>query len=237
MKKLNQNWLTDGILDFEYKQYVLLAYLKFVKESFRANKLYPPLGELIFHYNNLINIKNKRALMSQNMPKELKKIDLKKLELQYERIAKDSDIMRELTDIINYALPLLKDKIEQGTEIYDFVEDQLELDTVGLIPIYDKEGYMFIETDSTYQLNMFKYHITAFDAESGNYRGINTEYVGKEQRSITNTYHNIKLKLTKRYQELPNPATFLISAKFKFPILETVLPIAKRMVLREVKFQ
>jgi hypothetical protein len=41
MEKLKENWLTEGLIDFEYKKYVLLAYLKSVKESFSRVELYP----------------------------------------------------------------------------------------------------------------------------------------------------------------------------------------------------
>lgn len=28
MKTLNHNWLTEGLIDFEYKKYILLSYLQ-----------------------------------------------------------------------------------------------------------------------------------------------------------------------------------------------------------------
>ncbi len=42
MESLKDNWLTEGLIDFEYKKYVLLAYMKRVKESFGRVELYPP---------------------------------------------------------------------------------------------------------------------------------------------------------------------------------------------------
>jgi len=41
MKKLPTNWLTDGLINFEYKKYLLLAYLKSVEEEFESKRLYP----------------------------------------------------------------------------------------------------------------------------------------------------------------------------------------------------
>ena len=49
MEKLSQDWLTQGLIDFEYKKYVLLAYLKTAKESFGRVELYPFLTDLVFH--------------------------------------------------------------------------------------------------------------------------------------------------------------------------------------------
>ena len=57
MSKLSKDWLTEQHIDLELKQYVLLAYLQEVKESYKAAKIYPYLGDLIEHYKNLLLIK------------------------------------------------------------------------------------------------------------------------------------------------------------------------------------
>ncbi|MBK6833207.1 MAG: hypothetical protein IPG89_02580 [Bacteroidetes bacterium] len=62
MGKLSKDWLTEQHIDLELKQYVLLAYLQEVKESYQATKIYPYLGELIEHYKNLLLIKNIRKI-------------------------------------------------------------------------------------------------------------------------------------------------------------------------------
>jgi hypothetical protein len=43
-------------MDFEYKKYILLAYLKSCRESFEATRLYPPLGSLVKHYHDLTEL-------------------------------------------------------------------------------------------------------------------------------------------------------------------------------------
>ena len=54
MKTLSETWFADGSIDFEMKKYTLLAYLQEVNKYFNANKLYPQLADIIFHYNNLV---------------------------------------------------------------------------------------------------------------------------------------------------------------------------------------
>ena len=53
MENLKDNWLTEGLIDFEYKKYQLLGYLQKVKDSFNRVELYPFLSDLVFHYRNL----------------------------------------------------------------------------------------------------------------------------------------------------------------------------------------
>ena len=54
MKSLSETWFAEGRIDFELKKYTLLAYLQEVNKHFDANKLYPQLADMVFHYNNIV---------------------------------------------------------------------------------------------------------------------------------------------------------------------------------------
>jgi hypothetical protein len=65
-------------------------------------------------------------------------------------------------------------------------------------------------------------------------RGIQTEFVETSERSLTNTYENIKIQLIKKYKSLPIPAVYLVNSKLKFPYAQTLMPIAKRLLIKEI---
>jgi len=71
MEHLKDNWLTEGLIDFEYKKYQLLGYLKRVKESFYRVELYPFLSDLVFHYRNLMTLRENKLMTGESFPKEL----------------------------------------------------------------------------------------------------------------------------------------------------------------------
>jgi hypothetical protein len=50
--------------------------------------------------------------------------------------------MGQLRKITEFALTKFTRQIEQGKAIFDFVEEQFEFDYVGIIPIYNREGYV-----------------------------------------------------------------------------------------------
>ena len=79
MNNLKHDWLTEGLIDYEYKKYVLLAYLKDVGNRFNQSELYPFMTDLIFHYRNLIKVKESKKLMYDNFPESLTKADFNKL--------------------------------------------------------------------------------------------------------------------------------------------------------------
>lgn len=236
MDHLKHSWITDHLVDFEYKKYILLAYLKNVKKKFHEHKLYPQLSDLILHYNNLIKLKQNKELLFENFPQTPTGMEIKKLKVTYRKLVKDDELMDQLSEIISYALPEIDGTIQQGQEIYEFLETQLELDTVGLMPIYNGEGYMLLNEDTQKELLIYRYKVSFFENNDEQYRAINTTYVTQEVKSITRTFQQIKLDLIKQYSELPNPATFVFTSKFQLPITETFLPMAKRLLMRNVAF-
>ena len=59
-----------------------------------------------------------------------------------------------------------------------------------------------------------------------------TEYIDSWQRSISNTYERIKAELLTRNTGLAHPAVYSIETSLKFPVDETLLPVAKRSLVR-----
>ncbi len=234
MESLKENWLTDGLIDFEYKKYILLAYLQDVRRNFDDNKLYPFLSDLVFHYRNLQVIKQKKELLMEQFPKMVSKADFKKLQVTYKKIVEDDDLMEVIESIANFALDKFKGGLEHGREIYDFIENKVEIIPIGLSPLYINEGYMLISENSHKEIRIFKYLITIFEDSKETFRGVSTEYLFSLLKSLNSTYENIKLELIRRDRSLPNPATYLITSKITVPFEETLFPIAKRLLVKYV---
>ncbi len=234
MDELKKDWLTDGLIDFEYKKYMVLAYLKTVKENFRKNQLFPFLSDLVFHYNNIWTVKSNKKLIYENFSKTISKADFRKLKITYRKIVKDDDLMSEIEEIISYTIPQFEYTLSEGKEIYDFIESNVTLSPVGLTPIYSKEGYLMINQGESRDVNVYRYKVSIFFNQEEEYRGIHTEYLMQSSYSITRPFENIKLELIRQFKELPNPATFLVRSSFVVPISQTLLPVAKRMLIKEL---
>ena len=61
-----------------------------------------------------------------------------------------------------------------------------------------------------------------------------TQYLTSYRRSFVNTSENIKIDMIRHRRKLPNPATFSVETSYDYPLDETVIPIAKRMILKYV---
>ena len=146
MKSLSETWFADGCIDFELKKYTLLAYLQEVNKCFNEHKLYPQLADVIFHYNNMVAFRENKKYLQEQFPKRFTGIQLQQLQLLYEQMIEDDDLMSELEDIIHYAAGKMKSTISSGAELYEFVEDKLRISPVGIIPLEQAEGYFFLGT-------------------------------------------------------------------------------------------
>jgi hypothetical protein len=234
MDGLKDNWLTEGLIDFEYKKYQLLAYLKNVKSSFQRVELYPYLSDLVFHYRNLITLRENKMLIGESFPKEISKERLKKLEVSYRKMIEDDSIMREIESIMDYALPQFKASLDEGSFIYEYVESKCEISPIGLTMLYANEGYLFVTQPPEKETNIYRYQITFFEQSNEAMRGIQTSFVETCEKSIARTYETIKMALIRRYTSLPNPAAYLVLSKLKFPHAQTLMPIAKRLLVKEI---
>jgi hypothetical protein len=234
MVNLKDNWLTDGLIDLEYKKYVLLAYLKNVKESFGRVELYPHLSDLVFHYRNLVALQENKSLIYESFPKELSMDNLKMLELNYKKMIEDDAVMQEIESIMEFALPQLKDSMKEGSSIYELVESKCELSPVGVVPLYAQEGYMFIAQPPEKETYVYRYQVTVYQSSSEPMRGLQTQLMYTTQYNFSNTYEQMKLTLIRQYTDLPNPAAFLVLSKMKFPHVQTLMPVAKRLLVKHL---
>ncbi len=234
MDKLKDNWLTDGLIDFEYKKYQLLAYFKEVKNSFSRVELYPFLSDLVFHYRNLISLKENHSLIRDSFPKELSPEGLKNLEVNYKRMIEDDLIMQEIESIMEYALPQFKASLDEGSYIYEYVESKCEISPVGLTSLYANEGYLFVTQPPEKETHVYRYQATIFEQSTEVMRGIHTRFMLTAERSLSSTYENLKLSLIRQYSELPNPSVYLVLSKLRFPFDQTLMPVAKRLLVKQI---
>ncbi len=234
MKTLSQTWFAEGYIDFELKKYTLLAYLQEINRYFDENKLYPQLGDIIFHYNNIIKLRDNKKVLQDQFPKKLTGVQLEKLQLLYEQVIADDGLMEELESIIHFAEKAIKGSIRNGTEIYEMVEKSIRIEPVGLIPLDNKEGYFLLSTSHTRSTLVYHYRLSIFEKHDEQYRAIRTSFLRRTRRSIANSFENMKVGLIKENKDLPNPAVYTINTPLSFPVEETLLPIAKRCLVRYI---
>jgi hypothetical protein len=81
---------------------------------------------------------------------------------------------------------------------------------------------------------VYSYSITLFEEAGSSYRGIHTSFVTSFTSALQNSYEHIKRQLITLFPSFPNPAVYAAETGLYLPLAESFLPIAKRMLVREV---
>ena len=233
MNTLTKNWFVEGWIDFEYKKYLLLGYLTRIKKSFDQVELYPHLSNVIEHYEDLVRYNEQQSNLKSSFHKHLKKIELDKLKLHFKDNYKDETVDK-IMEIVDFAIPKLKNSLERGTELYDFIQSKIRMDTVGIVPFYKKEGYLILLVKGEKKATVYRYKSSLIHQNKRRFHGLVTKKVEEFNLSLATSLATIKVALLKKYKDLPNPATYVVHCSMKFPENQTIMPITKRLLLKEV---
>lgn len=232
---LSVDLFTQVQSDFEKRQYKVLAALKSISQDFQNNKVYPHLSHLAELFHTLTDIKNRLEDLRNEFPKRIKKIDFVNQEIEHEVIFVDGSDLQKVEELIEWALPYIQAKIEEGKTIFEFVNGSIELEEVGIIPGYVDEGYFFVPDNEASKLLLFQYEVSIFESSQDQYRSLKTKFLKDlEQKNVLRSPNSIKLDLINEYKELPNPATYSFQTDLDFPFRETIFPITKRKLLQQL---
>jgi len=219
--------------DTEKKQYQILGSLHSVKNEFRQNRIYPYLGQLVELQRNLQALITQLQSMRNQMPKKIRRIDIDKKEIQYEPLLSEMADLSVVEDLIVWALPKIREAIEEGITIYEFVDQNMEVEEVGIHPEYVSEGYVFIPDNISMQLHLFRYEMSVYTGKDEKFRAIKTKLIRSVDKSKAEIVPgSVKLDLIREYQDLPNPATFSFHTSLDLPFRETLFPVARRKLMR-----
>ncbi|MES2762340.1 MAG: hypothetical protein V4677_09035 [Bacteroidota bacterium] len=233
METLSENWLTEGLMDFEYKKYRILGYLQHVETHFKEQKLYPDFAELIAHYKKMILLKNNALSLENNFKKTLTGIDPVNLKLQYNSTI-DDESLYELKQIIAFCEPLFQNGLSKGKTIFDFAEQHILVDHIGILPLYKKEGYFMLHPYQSKQVSVYTYSFCKVNLLQQEVYGLNCSYFSTYTLSLSKPIDKFKLDIIDQNPELPNPAVYLFKANAELPKDETFLPIAKRLLYKNL---
>lgn len=233
--KLPLNLFTKVQDDFEKRQYIILGELKKISTQFQYYKVYPHLSELIELYKTLNEITDRLADLRSKFPKRIGKIDWVNKTIEHEVVFVDGTDLTSVVDLIKWALPLIDVVIREGVAVHEFVENDLTVEHVGILPNYREEGYFFLPDNRKQKLNLFRFEVSIFQSSEDQFRSLKTTFLkALTQGSAQLSPGSIKLNLIHEEKELPNPATFSFDTRLDFSFQQTLLPVAKRKLMQTI---
>lgn len=232
MRNLQKNWLTEGTLDFEYKKYMLMAYLQHIDSQFTLNKLHPYLPDLQLHFDSCIRIRANKSEIKTSFPKNVTGVNVKTWKLEYEELHQDDPYLEEINYILDFAIPRFSRSLEQGTERFSEVGENIKISPVGIVPLRLEEGYLLFLHTFQPLVSIFEYQLALYNEMRERY--LKTTFVDTVRIGIGKTVSQIKIDLTKNNKSLPNPATYVVESRYDYPLHEALLPVAKKLILKQI---
>ncbi len=235
MEPVTFDLFVTGLRDPESTQYRLLAYLKRIREAFARNLIYPYLGDLVTLHNTLAGVSGKLEEVRSAIPGKLGGVDLKAHKLIYEKTDLGLEQLDDLEALIEWALPRIRTAIEEGRAIYEFVDENVHLEQVGIVPSYVEEGYLLVPDRSESQIHVVRYRMSIFSGADERFRALRTTHVTSiDAGAVFPSPAAIKQQLATEHSDLPNPSTYFLVTELDFPFRETVLPVAKRKLIHSL---
>jgi hypothetical protein len=234
MKKLQPDWFTQNWLDAEYQKYVVMAYLQAVQKNFVEHKLCPDLPELRSHYDAGIRFSRGKGTLNAAFPKRVSRVTGPPPRIEYKSEVTDPAFMAEMDAIMEFALPRFQAMLTEGQQRWADIANSLILAPVGLLPLRPEEGYLLVHATDQAEMQIYYFCLTLYSDQEPGGRLVQLRFVEAVQKSLVNTFENIKLDLIRRHRHMPNPATFMLESQQSYPIQETLLPIARQLLVKAV---
>jgi hypothetical protein len=229
MERLHLDTFMNAAADAESARYHILAGLKTCQNELNHNRLYPAFTELIELNNGLCSLLEQHEEFAKNMPHDIESLDWENQSITYKQPDWHCNELQRVMNLAVWSLPYIEDLLNEGKDIFDFVEEHLILEEVGIVPLYREEGYYFIPDHQAAQVHLMEYHFSLLKSGNERYRALKTKLLKSvELRTVRTPAESLKQLLIEEHQEMPNPATFQVETDIEFPFLETMLPMAKR---------
>lgn len=231
---LSKSWYMEPAIDFELKKYTLLAFLQKTETAFNNKQIEPFYLHLKELHKELNLYNEKKQLFEENLPKNIKAVDLENKKLLYENsFQENNSFFSELDKIVEYSGKQIKKQLTFAETIIEEINEGLNVFPLGIQPIYKDEGYLLLLNKNIY---VFQYSLNRIYKNQEEYAYyLNTIYISEYRYCINNTLETIKLDIHKQQNTFGIPATYVVeNKKSEIPIWETFLPLAKNILVNYI---
>lgn len=231
---LSRHWIAEGVMDAEYKEYVLLAWLQKLKAEFKNTRLYPALSDIIGKHKELKHLQHELTSAQERSP--LTGLDFRRMRTLRAPQSHQPELESYLAELIQRALPHLRLAIEEGKALYDLIDSQLKFTPVGVQPFHVAEGYLLVTIGAQNQrhLQAFRYSKSKVIRNDDTFLELRLRRIESRHLSRLEQPEHVKWSLIHRHKDLPQPATYHAHLDQSIPVQQTLLPIARRKLLQEI---
>lgn len=228
---MNTDWLFDGILDAEQKQYVLLNYFQKMNQYLERMEVYPMFIELSLHLGNMQTLltQNKILYTDRKLTSNDDELVLSDLKVKDIPVLDDEEVV-EYHKILKNSQPQLYDYFNFAKSIWGIVYDSIDVVVKkNKNNLQSKSGFFTYKTPE--KVYIWQYTTRRIYKTNGQTKTSLKLIFEGEQNNLT--ISEIISKFSKTYEK-NNESTYPVFEVFcsdVFPLEQTLLPIFKRKIL------
>lgn len=204
--------------DLEKSKYILLNKFKFCERELNESRLYPTYQMLINLYQQLVEIMNRHNKIFGKEYTDV--ISEQEMEEKYKLINTE---LEKSFELMHWAFAHLNKNLETGRAIYDFVDESINIESIGISSEYNKQGYFVIPDIRGRMMRIIKY-------EKNLHKILKTKEVANRELGIIIIPKGV-IRNQIISEDILNQIIYFLDTELDFPYAETVLPVAKRKFL------
>jgi hypothetical protein len=234
---MDTDWLFEGILDAEQKQYVLLDYFQKMNKHLERMEVYPMFIELSLHLGNVQTLLNQDKILYTDRQLTSNDDELIFSDLKVKDIpVLDDDEVIEYRKILRYVQPQLHDYFNYAKSIWSIVYDSIDvIIKKNKTNLNSKSGFFYYKTETS--LYIWKYTTKkVYKSNNQTKTTLSAIYYGEQ---LDLTMPEILSKFSKTYEKNKESdyPIFEVLCSDIFPLEETLVPIFKRKILSYINQQ
>jgi hypothetical protein len=221
MENLPLNWLTSDPIDYEYKNYILLAYSK-THENYYKDKLLYPSFENVRNNISYVSEFTRNLKLLQDSKQHIVSVDWLNKKLNYETLIKDDSNMDEVVNIANMSLNVFEELALKFKAMYDFIDETIQIFGETMFVFDMLNGYISLtyKGKETY----YKY-------------GISQIYTIKDKYKYKDAQFVLSLDTIKPSEFFEGRLTnnvFEVKIHSNYPYEKSIKPVFKRKFMRHI---
>jgi hypothetical protein len=152
---LDTTWFLSQPVDYEHKQYLLLAFLQKIDKEFERDKIDPALFDIKRQLSNIECFLTTKSLV----PAKGNKLSAKELERikWFESLHDKSEEAIEVNKIVKWSFKKLQEKYKEGAHIWKKVESAINMFYIGDVPDKISAGYIFIRYGGSHVTEVYEF--------------------------------------------------------------------------------
>lgn len=228
---MDTDWIFQGILDSEQKEYVLLNYFQKLNEHLEAMKVYPMFIELSLHLGNIQTLLTRNQMLYTDKKFTSPDDEIVISDLKVKDIPQMNDEeFDEYRKILKYSQPKLFDYFNIAKSIWSIVYDSITTTIKkNKKNIGSKSGFFYYKTGEN--ILVLKYTTRRVKNTKNQTRTSLKEIYNGPQNNLTIQEIISKFSLTYEKGKENEFPIIEVNCSQIFPLQETLIPIFKRKVL------